>query len=226
MLAGQSRRDFCTIENADRNIGRIQPSDALEHEGRVVFQVPGAERVLVGQANHVSAKHEKKVHRQIAGRDPEICDTAAAVELYVAEVINNDDGRGDAANAGQSPNICRHSQTVAQSAEDVGSTREKAIKQPRSQSHALVHIDSGGRERRVYRSNAAFRRLSCGTSGLPIDARSAVGAWMVLSRRRTFVCRLMERTIRSCNCCGSFSIMSSGPGSAALSLTLVFSRLA
>src|ERR1700738_5230223 len=77
-----------------------------------------------------------------------------------------------------------------------------------------------------YRSNAAFRRLSCGTNGLPIGARSVAGAWIVTSSLRTLLCRFIERTIRSCNCCGSFVIMSSGPGSAALSLTLVFSRLA
>jgi DNA polymerase I len=77
-----------------------------------------------------------------------------------------------------------------------------------------------------YRSKAAFRRLSCGTRGLPIAARSGGGEWIVLSRRRTRSCRLIERAIRSCNCCGSLSIVSVGPGSAAESLTLVFSRLA
>ncbi len=61
-----------------------------------------------------------------------------------------------------------------------------------------------------YRSNAAFRRLSCGTSGLPIGAVRQAGVWIVVSSRRTLVCRLIERAIRSCNCCGSFAIMSSG----------------
>src|SRR3954468_24099431 len=78
----------------------------------------------------------------------------------------------------------------------------------------------------LYRSNAALRRLSCGTSGLPIGARSVDGAWMVVSRRRTFPCKVMERAIRTCNWPGSFAIMSGAPGSAAESFTLVFSRLA
>jgi hypothetical protein len=37
----------------------------------------------------------------------------------------------------------------------------------------------------AYRSKAAFRRLSCGTSGLPIGARSVTGAWIEVSSRRT-----------------------------------------
>ena len=37
------------------------------------------------------------------------------------------------------------------------------------------------------------------------DGRPFVdGVWMVMSRRRTLACRAIERTIRSCNCCGSF----------------------
>src|SRR5258708_3310578 len=80
--------------------------------------------------------------------------------------------------------------------------------------------------RKNYCSNAAFSRLSCGTSGLPIAARSVAGAWMVVSRRRTLACSDIERAITSCSACGSFSIMSFGPGSAALSLPLVFPRLA
>ena len=49
---------------------------------------------------------------------------------------------------------------------------------------------------------------------------------MDMSRRRTRACRLIERAISSCSCAGSFSSMSAGLGSAADSLTLVFSRLA
>ena len=58
------------------------------------------------------------------------------------------------------------------------------------------------------------------------EARSVTGAWIVVSRRRTFVCSVIDRAISSCNCGGSFSSMSSVPGSAAESFTLVFSRLA
>src|SRR6267142_5608107 len=54
-----------------------------------------------------------------------------------------------------------------------------------------------------YRSNAALRRLSCGTSGLPIGARSVLGAWMVVSRRRTLLCKAIERAIRCHNCSGN-----------------------
>src|SRR5271169_2571298 len=39
-----------------------------------------------------------------------------------------------------------------------------------------------------YCSNAAFRRLSWGTSGLPIGGRSVGGAWIVASSRRTLAC--------------------------------------
>ena len=104
----QSHGYLRDIQQADREIGGIQPRHALEHEGRVVFQATGIERVPVGQRHHVSTEHEEQVDRQIAVRNPVIGDVAAAKELNITVVIDNNDSRGDATDSRQRSNVCGH----------------------------------------------------------------------------------------------------------------------